>query len=181
MQYLCFERKNTGCCTFCMRMRTKRDSKITQQNGKFNVVSYCIFLFFYSWYARGEKGPGIPGTFGLLQSGDFLVPDLQGLQVLSCPVLSCPVPRPSQDFLGRNSPVGKPTTDTQKKPKFARFKQGYHCMLNASHFDLSFICLCLHTYVQCSYIIVATRFAVENRKANELLTIISQIPKIPNF
>ena len=43
-------------------------------------------------------------------------------------------------------------------------------MLNASHFDLSFICLCLHTYVQCSYIIVATRFAVENRKANELLT-----------
>ena len=43
-------------------------------------------------------------------------------------------------------------------------------MLNASHFDLSFICLCLHTYVQCSYIIVDTRFAVENRKANELLT-----------
>ena len=59
---------------------------------------------------RGQEVPGpskkVPGLL------DFLGPGTTGprnLRGLVGPVLSCPVPGPSRDFPGRNSPAGKPS------------------------------------------------------------------------
>ena len=67
-------------------------------------LTLCPIVFFYSSTLgmQGEKrGRGFPGLLDFFSPGTFW----------------------SRTFrVSRDSPVGKPTTDTQKNPKFPRFK-----------------------------------------------------------
>ena len=66
----------------------------------------------------GKKGPGGPGTFRVSRSCPART---TGPSRSLGPVLSRPVPGPSRDFPGRDSPAGKPTANAKEQYDKADF------------------------------------------------------------